>query len=163
MLKNVASLKEQVVFRIWISELDRAPSSYRICRAGWGSLPQGEEVHMEGQSKQSHVLCSPPFSRKGGGGTRSSSPPKSPTQGRGSEGGLGWMLLERPPHFRRPNEWGFSLPHPLPPTPQNRSPLCDPDGHLGSITGDSSPFHLPLSLVLTLHYHFSSPSTQFTQ
>lgn len=106
------------MFRIWISELDRAPSSYRICKAGWGSLPQGEEVHMEGQSKQSHVLCSPPFSRKGGGGNQVIKSSQVTNPGTGEWGRSGVDVTRASSTFQE-TKWVRVLPPP--PTTTNTS------------------------------------------
>lgn len=66
-LKNVASIKEQMGFLIWTPELDWTPSCYRIFWAGAG-FPKWEEAPVEGQSRQSPVLSGPPH-EKGEGRT----------------------------------------------------------------------------------------------
>ena len=68
------------------------------------------------------------------------------------------MLPELPP-----DECGCSPPPTANPPPQTSLLWVTQTGiWVPFHTGDFSPFHLPSSLVLTLH-RFSPPSTQFTQ
>lgn len=142
MLKNMASIKDQMDF--WTPELDWVPSSYRKCWAGAG-FPRWEEVSVGGQSRQSHMMSVVhPFSRR-----RSrcrvmcARPLKLSSHGLESRGRPWLKLVELPPHWRRPKEWGYSLT----PSPARKSPLGNPNRHWGSspITGDFSPFLLILS------------------
>lgn len=166
-LKNVASIKEHMDFLDWTPELGWASCSYRACWAGAG-FPSREEVPGEAHSPPSNVpslvlLFSTEGRRKAE--PRQQSPPKSPTHRLERGGRPGWMSLELPPHWRRPRDGG-------PPSPTHREFCWPPDRSLGwpklvsgspPIAGDFSPFYLPSYLVLTLHHHFSSLSTQSTQ
>lgn len=168
MLKNVASLKEQLGFRIWISELDWAPSSYSICRVGWGRLAQGEEVCVEGQSKQSHVLCGPPVLTKGRRRNQAGKSFQVTNPGTGEWGRPGVDVTRASSTFKE-TEWMRVLPPP--PTTTNtpkqvssgwpRWAFGFPFHHWGFLSFPSSlipsahsslPFLLPLNPVHTVEW-----------